>query len=298
MSSKPFNANNGRVWEVNFEIPARIPSLPYPAIVVEEKQLVPEYNVQGKDRKNMTGCQLSCTLGGEGIFRYKKQEYRLTPGMAFLQNHNDVNTAYYYPSDGKQPWNFIWFAFFSKTAESIVREMVSHYGYIYRLPLDSGIIKKLKSYNHYRGTLQILSPLEATKMVMDILTGLDKHIEAKYNASTQSNLIRRVQEYIFENISNEIGVEQIAQNIGISREHLSRIFRQQLNESPSRYLIKRKIELACKLLISTNLTCKEIAERIGYENSVSFNRAFKSLVRMPPGQLREWGYVPEIRDSP
>ena len=295
MAKKPFNSAAGRVWEVNFEIPARLPSLPYPGIVVEEVQRVPEYNIQGRTRKNMTGCQLSCTLEGEGVFRYKRQEYRLTPGMAFLHNHNDANTAYYYPANGKQPWRFIWLAFFSETVESIVREMVSRYGYIYRLPLDGGIVKKLKSYKNYRGTLQMLSPLEAARMVMDILTGLDKHIETEYVETAQSNLIRRVQEYIFENIGNDIGVDQIARSLGVSREHLSRIFRQQLNESPSEYLRKRKMELACKLLISTNLTCKEIAERIGYENSVSFNRAFKHLVKMPPGQLREIGYVPEIR---
>ena len=295
MSRKPFSAIAGRVWEVNFEIPARLPSLPYPGAVVEEIQRVPEYNIQCRTRKNMTGCQLSCTLEGEGVFRYKRQEYRLTPGMAFLQNHDDVNTAYYYPAAGKQPWRFLWFAFFSETVESMVREMVHRYGYIYRLPPDGGVVKKLKSFKSFRGTLQILSPLEAARMVMDILTGLDKHIEEKYVVTAQSNLIRRVQEYIFENIGNDIGVDRIARNIGVSREHLSRIFRQQLNESPSGYLMKRKMELACKLLISTNLTCKEIAERIGYENSVSFNRAFKNLVKMPPGQLRELGYVPEIR---
>jgi AraC-like DNA-binding protein len=285
----------GRVWEVNFEIPARLPSLPYPGAVVEEVQQVPEYNIQCRTRKNMTGCQLSCTLEGEGIFRYKRQEYRLTPGMAFLQNHNDVNTAYYYPVNGRQPWRFLWFAFFSETVESMVREMVSRYGYIYRLPVDGGIVKKLKSFKSYRGTLQILSPLEAARVVMDILTGLDKHIEEKYVETSQSNLIRRTQAYIFENIGNDIGIDQIARDIGVSREHLARIFRQQLGQAPLEYLMKRKMELACKLLISTNLTCKEIAERIGYENSVSFNRAFKNLVKMPPGQLRELGYVPEIR---
>ncbi len=295
MSRKPFSTMAGRVWEVNFEIPARLPSLPYPGAVVEEVQQVPEYNIQCRTRKNMTGCQLSCTLEGEGIFRYKRQEYRLTPGMAFLQNHNDVNTAYYYPVNGRQPWRFLWFAFFSETVESMVREMVSRYGYIYRLPVDGGIVKKLKSFKSYRGTLQILSPLEAARVVMDVLTGLDKHIEEKYVETSQSNLIRRTQAYIFENIGNDIGIDQIARNIGVSREHLSRIFRQQLGQAPSEYLMKRKMELACKLLISTNLTCKEIAERIGYENSVSFNRAFKNLVKMPPGQLRELGCVPEIR---
>ena len=295
MSRKPFSAMAGRAWEVNFEIPARLPSLPYPGAIVEEVQQVPEYNIQCRARKNMTGCQLSCTLEGEGIFRYKRQEYRLTPGMAFLQNHNDVNTAYYYPVNGRQPWRFLWFAFFSETVESMVREMVSRYGYIYRLPVDGGIVKKLKSFKSYRGTLQILSPLEAARVVMDVLTGLDKHIEEKYVETAQSNLIRRTQEYIFENIGNDIGIDQIARNIGVSREHLARIFRKQLGQAPLEYLMKRKMELACKLLISTNLTCKEIAERIGYENSVSFNRAFKNLVKMPPGQLRELGYVPEIR---
>ena len=295
MTRKPFNAIAGRLWEVNFEIPARLLSLPYPSIIVEEIQRVPNYIMSGRTRENMTGCQLSCTLEGEGIFRCKKQEFHMTPGMAFMHNHNDVDISYYYPPKGIHPWRFIWVGFFSETLETIVREMVSRYGYIYRLPPDHKIVKKLKSYENYNGTLQILSPLEAARMVMDIIAGLDKDVGENYVESSQSSLIRHILKYIFENIGNDISVDHIARNIGISREHLSRIFRQHLKESPSEYIMKRKMELACKLLINTNLTSKEIAERISYENSVSFNRAFKKLVKMTPGQLRELGYVPEIR---
>ncbi|MFA7231873.1 MAG: AraC family transcriptional regulator [Victivallaceae bacterium] len=285
-----------RMWEVKFEIPGRIKSLPYPGEVVEEIQSCPEYRIECKLRKNFTGCQLSCTLEGEGVFRSGKKEYRLTPGMAFMQNHNDTNTAYYYPKDGSGDWRFLWISFYSPTVEKIVRELVAQYGYIYHIPLDSPLIKKLKSYKNYRDTLQFLSPFEGARMIMDIITGLEPSTAPdKTGLTTQFTLSRQAQEYIFSNLANRIGVEDVAKELQVSREHLSRTFKSQTGETLMNYLIKKRMELACKLLISTNLSCKEIAGRTGYDNPMSFIRAFKKTVRLTPGELRRIGYAPEIR---
>jgi AraC-like DNA-binding protein len=177
-----------------------------------------------------------------------------------------------------------------------VTDLVKNYGYIYYIPLDSSLIKKLRSFHNYRDSLQFLSPLEGARLVLDTLTGLEKYIPSeKMEPTPQSQIIKKAQEFIFNNITEPIGVEEIAAELSISREHLSRIFKEQLGEPPSSYLMKKKMEAACKLLIYSNLSCKEIAGRIGYESAVSFTRAFKNAVKMTPGELRTAGYIPEIR---
>lgn len=283
--------SRGRIWEVPFEMTSRLASLPFPNIVVEEVQKSPLYHIDCSKRSAMRGCQLSCTLSGEGMFKIGKQEVRLTPGMAFLQCHNDRRNAYRYPPDGKVPWRFLWIAFSSKTAESIVRAVNREYGYIFRLPLDSGIIRKLKNYENYNGRLQVITPLEGATIVMDVITRL-ANIESRREETVSSELIRLAHEYIYANLEDDVSIRNTAAHLGISREHLARVFKRQLGESPSGYLHRKKMMRACKLLLETNLTVAEVADKLGYTSSAAFIRTFKLYLQMTPGQFRAAGWLP------
>jgi AraC-like DNA-binding protein len=140
-----------------------------------------------------------------------------------------------------------------------------------------------------------MSPFEGARLVMDILTDLGNYTSSEENIrKAPTRLIKHAQEYIHNNIDKTINIEDVAEECGISREHLSRIFKEQLNESPSSYLSKRRIRQACRLLVSSNLSCKEIAARVGYDSAVSFNRTFKRIAKMTPGEVRILGYSPQI----
>ncbi len=279
-----------RLWDVPFEMTSKLSSLPYPRRIVSEIQVSPEYCI---DRRKGVhhGCQISCTVGGEGIFRIKKQEIRMKPGMAFVHCHGDKNNAYYYPPDGKEPWRFIWMDFYSKSAESMVRALNREYGYIFNLPQDSGIIKKLQSYKMFNGRVQVISPLEGATLFMDVITRLT-NVEARKEESVASELIRLAHEYIYDHLEENINIQDIAGHLGISREHLARVFREKLRESPSDYLHRKKMARASNLLLDTNLTVSEIADKMGYSTSAAFIRTFKGLLHMTPGQFRENGWIP------
>jgi AraC-like DNA-binding protein len=291
VTPEALNFAKGRLWEVPFEMTSMLGSLPFPRIVVEETQTTPLYHIAGNMRSTMRGCQLSCTLSGEGIFRIGKQEIRLTPGMAFLQCHNDRRNAYRYPADGREPWRFLWIAFSSKAAENIARAVNREYGYIFRLPLDSGIVKKLKNYEHYNGRLQVITPLEGATIFMDVITRL-ANLESRREETVSSELIRLAHEYIYAHLEDDIDIRAIAAHLGISREHLARVFKQQLGESPSSYLHRKKMMRACKLLLETNLTVSEVGDKLGYASGAAFIRTFKQHLQMTPGQLRAAGWLP------
>ncbi|MDD5698852.1 MAG: AraC family transcriptional regulator [Victivallaceae bacterium] len=285
-----------RLWEVHFEITGRLDSLPYPGEIVREVQKKPSYYIDCGKRGGLAGAQFVYTLTGEGRFKIGDKVISLFPGTAFLQNHGNPRNAYYYPKGGIRPWHFIWISFFSPTVERMIEEITAAYGQIYYIPRDAELIKMLFSYEQPRNTPRFISPLEGTRLVMEVLMELGNYLPAAENHRRVSpGLIRRVQEYIHNHLGTTLTVEAVAREYGVSREHLSRIFREQLGQTPSEYLIKCRVERACRLLISTDLSCKEIAAMVGYDNSVSFSRAFKRVVQMTPGELRRAGYSPQIR---
>ncbi len=289
------NLKTCRLWEVRFEVIGKLDSLPYPFEIVREVQNK-SYHIDCSKRTSQGGAQLSYTLSGEGRFKIDDKVIPLLPGMAFLQNHNDARNAYYYPETGTEPWHFIWISFLSPNVETMVKNITDTYGQIYHIPQNANLVKTLFSYENHRSSLHFMSPFEGARLVMDILTDLGNYTLPEENRKkAPPRLVKRAQEYIHNNIDKMISIEDVAGECGISREHLSRVFKEQLGESPSSYLSKRRMERACRLLISTNLSCKEIAARVGYDSAVSFNRTFKRLVKMTPGELRIAGYSPQIR---
>lgn len=280
-----------RQWTVKFEVHQPMKHLPYPDIVVEEVQQTPEYLVDGRLRK-IGGGQLSITIGGRGKLKAAGKVYDLLPGTAFLHNHFDPEVCYYYPEDFSGDWRFLWMAFCN--AEDIVESVNKRYGYVFNLPLDRGVAKLLASYRGYRGAMQVLTPLSGCRLIMDVITGLGDSFEKKLIENPQSVLVADSQRYVLENIGRDIGVDDIAAEFKVSREHLSRVFRDQTGVSPREYIARIKMRLACDLLLQTSLNCKEIAERVGYHDHSSFSRAFKNLLGTSPRMLRENGYRPDV----
>ncbi len=283
-----------RLWQVHFEIVGKLDSLPYPGELVREVQNK-SYYIDSSKRPPLGGAQLSYTLSGEGRFKIGDKVIPMLPGMAFLQNHHDAHNAYYYPENGTEPWHFIWISFLSLNVEKMVKDITDTYGQIYHIPQESHLIKNLFDYEKSGNSLHFMSPFEGARLVMDILTDLGNYTLSKNNRKkAPTRLIKHAQEYIYNNIDKTINIEDIAGECGVSREHFSRVFRKQLNESPSNYLGKCRIRQACRLLVSSNLSCKEIATRVGYDSAVSFNRTFKRVAKMTPREVRDMGYFPQI----
>jgi len=283
-----------RLWQVHFEIVGKLDSLPYPGELVREIQHK-SYYIDCKKRPHHLGCQLSYTLSGEGRFKIGDKVVPILPGMAFLQKHNDARNAYYYPENGMEPWHFIWISFYSSTVEKIVKDITDAYGQIYHVPRESSLVKTLFDYKNDHDALRIMSPFEGARLVTDILMDLGNYVLPGENRQRLPvRLIKHAQEYIHNNMDKPINVEDIAAECEVSREHLSRVFKEQVNDSPLNYLNKRRIRQACRLLVSSSLSCKEIAGKVGYDSAVSFNRTFKRLTQMTPGEVRALGYSPQI----
>jgi AraC-like DNA-binding protein len=206
--------------------------------------------------------------------------------MAFLALHADPAHSYFYPPEGTEPWIFFWIAMLGKAAENMITEMVERYGYFYNLARESGIVKRLYGYKQLQDGIHLLTPLSGARLVMDVLTSLGDDKENELVNEPQNNLIISAQEYIFKHISVDISVNEVANFLCVSREHLSRIFKEQTGISPYNYILNQKIRLACNLLSETKLSCKEIGVRVGIENPVSFTRSFKRLVNLSPGEFR------------
>jgi AraC family transcriptional regulator, alkane utilization regulator len=81
-------------------------------------------------------------------------------------------------------------------------------------------------------------------------------------------------------------VEQLAEQVGISRTTLFTQFRELVGEPPGKYLTRWRMQRASQILRLEQTTLMEVASLVGYESEASFSKAFKQWVGQSPGAYR------------
>jgi AraC-like DNA-binding protein len=81
-------------------------------------------------------------------------------------------------------------------------------------------------------------------------------------------------------------VAELSRKVGLSRAAFARLFKIETGESPLRHLTRQRLERAAELLLDSELSLAEIAERVGYDSEFAFNRAFKRHHGVAPGVFR------------
>ncbi|MDX2064569.1 MAG: AraC family transcriptional regulator [Fimbriimonadaceae bacterium] len=82
------------------------------------------------------------------------------------------------------------------------------------------------------------------------------------------------------------GLPRLRTVAGVSDEHLARVFRAVYGQSPSEFVLRRRLERAYGLLRSSQLSVAEIAAIVGFRYEGHFFRAFRARFQMSPREAR------------
>ncbi|MFP4377399.1 MAG: helix-turn-helix transcriptional regulator, partial [Spirochaetales bacterium] len=111
-------------------------------------------------------------------------------------------------------------------------------------------------------------------------------VEANAAHSPRSD-IEKIKAYIDNHLAEPIGLDTICELVFMNKSYLSRLFKQEVGETFSEYLMRRRVEKAKRLLQSSERSIDEITEAIGLENVNHFYRIFKKVTGTTPGAFRK-----------
>lgn len=97
---------------------------------------------------------------------------------------------------------------------------------------------------------------------------------------------KRVLDFIEAHLSSEISLESLAAEACLSPYHFSRLFRASTGLSPHRYVTRRRIQAAQKMLLSTACPLVQIAIDTGFGCQANFTRVFRKMTGVAPGRYR------------
>lgn len=135
--------------------------------------------------------------------------------------------------------------------------------------VDNTMIKtKLKEF------VLLLHRAENTPSHLHFLSALFNKNETKFKTTIKNNLY------------STLTIDEYAKLCSMSVSSFNRTFKEVFHESPAKYISKKKLEKASKLLLQKNYRISDIAYDCGFDSLSTFNRNFKSQFKISPSEYR------------
>lgn len=105
--------------------------------------------------------------------------------------------------------------------------------------------------------------------------------------SKDTHLIHDIAQYLEQHYHKDISLQDIAGRFYLSREYISRKFKQEFGITLSDFLGNIRIEKAKLLLLNPHFRISQVAEMVGYQDEKYFSKVFKKLTGQTPNEYRK-----------
>jgi transcriptional regulator GlxA family with amidase domain len=146
----------------------------------------------------------------------------------------------------------------------------------------------IESDRHLPGGEAVLERLSEMMFVDLIRRHLDQ-LPADQNswlAGLRDRFVGRALSLLHDQPATHWTIEQLADQVGLSRSALHERFVQFIGQPPMQYLTGWRMQLASELLIRTHASVSSVALDAGYQSEAAFARAFKRATGSPPARWR------------
>lgn len=129
--------------------------------------------------------------------------------------------------------------------------------------------------------------LEASGIIRQLFS---RFLSAESENDMSSFLIYKIQPvlvYIQNNLNSDITIEELSALAFFSKDHFTRVFKSIIGMPPCEFIIRKRIEKAQFLLLTTDLTQSQIIEKTNFKSVSYFCRIFKKYTNYTPVEYRK-----------
>ena len=188
--------------------------------------------------------------------------------------------------------------------DALIDEMVASTGDA----MESPLFRQYVTMDIYYSTIRFLDEIGVAKEKLDelsidlsVLESYDETIRCLKNLlreacelrgfvrnSRHSEVVDKVLRYVEEHYKDEeLSLNQVAEHVNFSANHLSTVFHQEYGQSFVKYLTDFRMNKAKKLLRETGMRSSDVCYEVGYKDPHYFSSIFKKTQGMTPTQYRE-----------
>lgn len=224
---------------------------------------------------------------GKGTFKVNNKIFNLKQGDIFIILKG-MNVEYMASMD--DPWEYYWIGFSGSNSIEYLNRTSIIDSYVVTCTEDSKIPNIIlnmceisKNYNPSSSD-DIVLLRELYSLLYTFIKEFPKEFE--YKDKELHTYIQDAINFINSNYMNSITVNEIANHVNLSRSYLYKMFIKNLKVSPQKYLINLRMYKATLLLKSTKLPIGEVANKVGYTDSLLFSKTFSKYFSVSPLNYR------------
>ncbi len=242
-------------------------------------------------------------ISGKGKLTIDSETYMVKSGQAFYIPSGCMAS---YKADSYHPWRYCWIGYrgtqaskFSKLlfSESYIIDIKNITLYEYkimellsctdpRINLDFIYNKNVLSTDCFSDAKTFPEHLMLNGKLKELFSSLLYEQEKNFVVLNNADYADKAKYYIETRYSEAIQISDIASYLNLNSHYMTAIFKKKFNMTPKKYLTNIRIEKAKIYLKDTEHSLQAIANAIGFENSFSFSRLFKSITGMSPASYR------------
>lgn len=235
-------------------------------------------------RRHDDNLLLYCTAG-KGELETSSWQGTISAGQILILPQGLPHT---YVADPATPWTVYW-VHFQGASTGIFTQYL---GYREGKPVvNSGVSPELIAA--FSQLMEVRSTgyssrafINAANQLRHLLTQTALEIRAHQARNQRSFQLQHVQDFMLANINQNLSLETLAATANMSKYHFSNRYKKLTGYSPVKHFLNMKMEHACYLLDSSDLTIKAIAATLGYEDPLYFSRIFGKTVGISPRSYR------------
>lgn len=149
----------------------------------------------------------------------------------------------------------------------------------------------IEEFNQQQMNFHFIGRALVMEMMILLLRSLEKEEQFQDTAHTNQSdrmnqVVQLITTYMENNYAKDISIEQLATLYYVSPTYLSKIFKDLTGVSPINYLIQIRLKNAHQMLEKQDLTVKEVAKAVGYEDAYHFSKSFKKHFGISPSIVK------------
>jgi AraC-like DNA-binding protein len=241
-------------------------------LYVQEIGYLPSHLARESRINQIDSYVVMLVVKGMGYLNYNSKEYKICEGQcAYL----DCKVEHSYRCDPENPWEVLWLHFNGVSA-SYYYQKFRQSGFNICLSQSTGqlisIAYEIIANNaHKSNHTEILNAKLITNILTILITGPGVHIES------EGNQMKNILDYINSHFTENINLDNIASTFFMNKYQITREFKKEYGETIFQHIIKRRIDYAKELLVTTDKTIEEISLTCGFNDQSYFSRQFKKI---------------------
>ena len=206
----------------------------------------------------------------------------LEGGEAFIVHKNDL--CEYFP-DTENPWSYVWIRLGGSDSEGIIKRC--------NLPEKSGVFKfdyGDKLVNIAKSIISAPDFLTSSTAYKESVAKmmLSLHLRGvEVTKKCDEEWVAQAKEYMTAHYHKRLSIEDVANAIHIDRRYLRNLFVKHTGKSTKTFLDTLRMERAAELLLCSALPIGIVAMSVGYDDPLSFSKAFKKHFGISPTGYKE-----------